>query len=168
MIGTYCCDTEKSWDDGIPLLLFAVRESIQESLGFSPFELVFGHSVRGPLKLLKEKFLSDDESSLNLLKYVSDFRERLSNACELTSSNLKAVQGKMKIRYDINSQTRSFKPGDQVLALLPIPGKPLQARYFGPYIVEKKVSDLNYIILTPGRQKQKQMCHVNMLKLYID
>lgn len=74
----------------------------------------------------------------------------------------------MKVRYDINSQTRSFKPGDQVLALLPIPGKPLQARYFGPYIVEKKVSDLNYIILTPGRQKQKQMCHVNMLKLYID
>lgn len=94
MIGTYCFDTEKSWDDGIPLLLYAVRESIQESLGFSPFELVFGHSVCGPFKLLKEKFLSDDESSLNLLKYVSDFRERLSKACVLTSSNLKAVQGK--------------------------------------------------------------------------
>ena len=35
---------------------------------FSPFELVFGHTVRGPLKLLKEKFLSDDDSSLNLLQ----------------------------------------------------------------------------------------------------
>ena len=29
---------------------------------FSPFELVFGHNVRGPLKVLKEKLLSDDES----------------------------------------------------------------------------------------------------------
>ena len=168
MMRTYCFDTEKSWDDGIPLLLFAVRESIQESLGFSPFELVFGHTVRGPLKLLKEKFLSDDDTSFNLLKYVSDFRERLSKACDLASTNLKSAQGKMKERYDHKTQSRSFNPGDQVLALLPIPGNPLQARYFGPYIVEKKVSDLNYIVLTPGRRKQKQMCHVNMLKLYID
>ena len=67
MIRSYCFDTEKDWDEGIHLLLFAVRESVQESLGFSPFELVFGHTVRGPLKLLKEKFLSDDDSSLNLL-----------------------------------------------------------------------------------------------------
>ena len=50
MIRSYCFDTEKDWDEGIHLL-FAVRESVQESLGFSPFELVFGHTVRGPLKL---------------------------------------------------------------------------------------------------------------------
>ena len=54
MIRSYC----------LHLLLFAVRESVQESIGFSPFELVFGHTVHGPLKLLKEKFLSDDDSSL--------------------------------------------------------------------------------------------------------
>ena len=56
MTRSYCFDTEKDWDEGIHLLLFAVRESVQESLGFSPFELVFGHSVHGPLKLLKENF----------------------------------------------------------------------------------------------------------------
>ena len=37
---------------------------MQEYLGFSPFELVFGHTVRGPLKLLKEKFLSQEDTSL--------------------------------------------------------------------------------------------------------
>ena len=37
MIRSYCFDTEKDWDEGIHLLLFAVRESVQESLGFSPF-----------------------------------------------------------------------------------------------------------------------------------
>ena len=40
MIHTYCYDTEKDWDEGVHLLLFAARESVQESLGFSPFELV--------------------------------------------------------------------------------------------------------------------------------
>ena len=150
------------------MLLFAVRESVQESLGFSPFELVFGHSVRGPLKLLKEKFLSNDETPLNLLQYVSDFRNRLSRACEVARSNLKTSQGKMKARYDNHVIDRKFKPGDKVLALLPIPGRPLQARYFGPYTIDKKTSDLNYIINTPGRRKNKQMCHINMLKEYFD
>ena len=89
MIKSYCFDTEKDWDEGIHLLLFAVRESVQESLGFSPFELVFGHSVCGSLKLLKEKFLSNDETPLNLLQYVSDFRNRLSRACEVARFNLK-------------------------------------------------------------------------------
>ena len=59
-------------------------------------------------------------------------------------------------------------PGDSVLALLPITGKPLQARYYGPYTVDKQISDVNYIVNTPGRRKQKQLCHVNMLKQYID
>ena len=35
MIKSYCFDTEKDWDEGIHLLLFAVRESVQESLDFS-------------------------------------------------------------------------------------------------------------------------------------
>ena len=61
-----------------------------------------------------------------------------------------------------------LQSGDKVLALLPIPGRPFQARYFGPYTVEKKASDLNYIITTPDRRKQKQLCHINMLKEYVD
>ena len=177
-IRSYCFDTEKDWDVGIHLLLFVVRESVHESLGFSPFELVFGHTVCGPLKLLKEKFLSDDDSSLNLLQYVSDFKNRLSKACEASQANFKSAQSKMKFRYDENARERNFKPGDNVLALLPIPGRPLQARYYGRYTVCKRISDVNDIINTRGwkggggvgglGRKQKHLCHINMLKEYID
>ena len=96
MIRSYCLDTENGWDEGIHLLLFAVRESVQGSLGFSPFELVFGHTVGGPLKLLKEKFLSQEDTPLSLLQYVSDFRSKLLTACEAAKSNFKKAQGKMK------------------------------------------------------------------------
>ena len=51
---------------------------------------------------------------------------------------------------------------------MPIPGRPLQAEYFGPYTIEKKASDSNHIITTPDRRKQKQLCHINMLKEYVD
>ena len=119
--------------------------------------------MRRPLKLLKEKFLSKDDSSLNLLQYVLDFKDRLSKACEAARTNLKSAQKKMKRWYDENAKERKFMPGDRVLALLPFPGKPLQARYCGPYTVDKQISDVNYIVNTPGRRKQKQLCHVNML-----
>ena len=59
----------------------------------------------------------------------------------------------MKARYNNHVIDRKFKPGYKVLALLPIPGRPLQAIYFGPYTIDKKTSVLNYIINTPGRQK---------------
>lgn len=54
------------------MLLFAVREAFRESLGFSPFELVFEHSVRGPLKHLKGKWLCEN-TYISILDYVSRF-----------------------------------------------------------------------------------------------
>jgi hypothetical protein len=167
MIKAYCYDCNKDWDEGVHLLLFAARESVQESLGFSPFELVFGHTVRGPLQLLKEKWLND-ESETNLLDYVSTFRFRLLKACEVARKNLGNSQKRMKTWYDQDAKLRTFSPGEKVLVLFPIPGQPLRARYYGPCTVESKVSDLDYIVATPDRRKPKQLCHVNMLKEYHD
>ena len=55
MLRKYCMDTKNNWEEGVPFVLFAAREVVQESTGFSPAELVFGHTVRGPLKILKTK-----------------------------------------------------------------------------------------------------------------
>ena len=75
MIIAFCQENEKDWDEGVHLLLFAARESVQELLGFSPFELVFGHQVRGPLSLLSEQW-ADKNTHISLLDYVSKFRNR--------------------------------------------------------------------------------------------
>ena len=56
--------------------LFDARENIQEYLGFSLFELVFGRNLFGPLKLLEETRLGEG-TQLNILEYVSGFEERL-------------------------------------------------------------------------------------------
>ncbi|XP_065893824.1 uncharacterized protein [Dysidea avara] len=165
MLRAYCLQEKREWDEGIPLLLFAVRESVQESLGFSPFELVFGHTPRGPLKLLKEIWLAEDSSD-NLLIHVSDVRERLTRANDLARQKLKESQCKMKTWFDRKARTRTFRPGDQVLVLLPIHGSPLQARYCGPYTVENRTSEVDYVISTPDRRKLKRLCHINMLKPY--
>ena len=77
MMRIYCFETKKDWDEGIHLLLFVARESVQESVGFSPFGIVFGHTVRRPFKLqLTEK----------LLWYVSDFHTKLFRVPSFASS----------------------------------------------------------------------------------
>lgn len=169
MLRKYCMDTGKDWDEGVPYVLFAIRETVQESLGFSPAELIFGHTVRGPLKVLKEQLMADDSvgSSTNVLDYVSQVRERLHDACAVARENLSSTQKKMKRHFDVKSVFRSFQPGDQVLVLLPVPGSCLSSSFSGPYVVDRKLSDTDYVIKTPDRRRPFRVCHINMIKAYL-
>ena len=117
-------------------------------------------------ELKKEKLLSSNNDSINLLQNVSDSCTKPFRACE-ARANLSSSQESMK-KYEVDAVERSFKPGQKVLSLLPVPSDPLNSRYFGPYVIQKKLSDLNYVVVTPDRRKQTQLCHVNMLKPYVE
>ena len=54
MLQAYCVENPGDWDKGIPLILSVTRDALNESAGYSPFELVYGHEVRGPLKFVKD------------------------------------------------------------------------------------------------------------------
>ncbi len=166
MLKKYCYDTGKDWDEGVPFVLFAIRDAKQESLGFSPSELVFGHNVRGPLKVLKEQLVAGSSSKSNVLDFVSQCREHLHRATSLAKEALSSSQVRMKQHYDKNAVERKFQPGDKVLVLLPVLGSSLSARFSGPYVVEGKVSETDYVIHTPERRRKKRLCHINMLKAY--
>ena len=66
MVRAYCFEYQNEWNQGSHLLLFAVQETLQDSLEFSPFELILGWIMRGPLKRLKENWL-DKGLPINLL-----------------------------------------------------------------------------------------------------
>ena len=120
----------------------------------------------GPLLLLKEKWLDEDPEKISVLKYVATFKDRLFRAGQIAKRNLQESQSKMKVWYDRKAKSRCFEPGDRVLVLFPVVGNPLQAKYSGPYKVVKKISNTNYLVKTPGRRKETQVCHINMLKAY--
>ena len=120
----------------------------------------------GPLLLLKEKWLDEDPEKISVLKYVVTFKDRLFRAGQIAKRNLQESQSKMKVWYDRKAKSRCFEPGDRVLVLFPVVGNPLQAKYSGPYKVVKKISDTNYLVKTPDRRKETQVCHINMLKAY--
>uniref|UniRef100_A0A4W6FVS0 Gypsy retrotransposon integrase-like protein 1 n=1 Tax=Lates calcarifer TaxID=8187 RepID=A0A4W6FVS0_LATCA len=95
----YCVELDQDWEEGLPWLLLAAREVVQESTGFSPNDLVFGHRVRGPLTLLYDH-VGQSEPPVNLLDFVNGFRHRLYMAGERAKKNLVSAQNKMKQLYD--------------------------------------------------------------------
>lgn len=155
-------------------MLFAIRETPNESLGISPFEMLFGRKVRGPLRLVKDKLLNTSSQNYNghqiyklitVTKYLDHLKSTLLEVRAFARNNLKHAQQTMKATYDKTS-ARTFQEGDKVLAFIPVPGSPLRAKYHGPYEVVKKVGETTYIINTPDRRKPTQAVHVNLIKLY--
>ena len=60
-------DEGKDWDRLLPYVLFAYREVPQASTGFSPFELLYGQSVRGPLDVLRETWEADSRGGESVI-----------------------------------------------------------------------------------------------------
>lgn len=119
MLKRMCSERPKDWDRYINSLLFASREIPQESLKFSPFELVYGRTVRGPMAILKElwtKEISDPEVK-STYQYVMDLRERLESTCELARQNLVSASKKHAKQYNKSAKDRIGMLIDQRLIL---------------------------------------------------
>ena len=164
MLKKAATDSGKDWDRLIPYLLFAYREVPQASTGFSPFELLYGRQVRGPLDILRESWEAREKSSESVVSYVLAMWEKLSRMTELVQENLGQVQRQQKVWYERNARPRELKPGNEVLVLLPTSASMLFAQWQGPYRVEKKVGKVDYVVNMLGKRKHKRMLHINLLR----
>ena len=102
-------------------LLFAYRDVPQECLGFSPFELIYGWPVRGPMQVLRELWTKDikDPQVRTTYQYVLDLRERLESTVSLAQQNLQNMSKKCKKYCNRKSRRRHLQVGSKVLVLLP-------------------------------------------------
>ena len=164
MLRKYATKAGRDWDRLIPYLLFAYREVPQSSTGFSPFELLYGHPVRGPLDILRESWEANGRSTESVVSYVLHIREKLEKMMDLVQVNMKKAQHQQKQWYDRSSCTREFEVGEEVLVLLPTATNKLFARWQGPYPVVKRVGKVNYQVDMFDRRKRHRTFHVNMLR----
>lgn len=74
MLRAYCLETGKEWDEGMSLLLFAARITVQKSMAFSPAELSVWPHHSDPFRFFFcVKLTSDCSTSQNVLDYISSF-----------------------------------------------------------------------------------------------
>uniref|UniRef100_A0A8C6U536 Integrase catalytic domain-containing protein n=1 Tax=Neogobius melanostomus TaxID=47308 RepID=A0A8C6U536_9GOBI len=164
MLRKFVSSTGADWDQWLPYLLFTYREVPQSSTGFSPFELLYGRQVRGPLDLLRDYWEQTENEGDNIIAYVIKMRERLEAMAALAQENLREAQQHQKTWFDQKARERVFSPGQKVLLLLPTSDNKLLAKWHGPYDVTKKVGNVTYELYMPDRQKKRQVFHVNLLK----
>lgn len=84
MLRQMCAKKPRDWDRYVGPLVFAYREVTQDSLGYSPFEVLYGRTVRGPVSILRE-----------LMTTVSWYRLQLQNS---QTRQKKYYYRKIKIR----------------------------------------------------------------------
>lgn len=165
MMKKVASENPRIWDRYLQPLLFAYREVPQSSTGFSPFEMLFGYDVRGPLFLIKEKLLDIDGSNedIPVTTFVISMREKLREYLKLSNAAENESKLKEKSYYDKNCRIRKFKPGDKVLLLLPTSTSKLLAEWRGPYEIVRKLNVVDYIVRVNNLEKT---FHVNMLKIF--
>ncbi|KAK3729695.1 hypothetical protein QZH41_004571 [Actinostola sp. cb2023] len=165
MLKKFVGECVNTWDKYLPYLLFAYREVPSESIGYSPFELLYGHTIRGPLSVIKEAWLEKRHDRSNMSSYVLEMRKKLSTMQQVVQKNLDKAQGKQKQIYDAHSSRRKFDVGDKALVLLPTPGSKLEVKWQGPYTVTKVLKGgLNYELDTAKAIKQHRVYHINLLR----
>ena len=167
MLRRMCAERPKDWDRFLPALLFAYREAPQESLGFSPFELMYGRSVRGPLSILRDIWTGEhiDEEVKTTYQYVIDLRERLQSTCELAREELAKATKRYQKYYNVKAKDRHFKTDDRVLILRPTDHSKLLMQWAGPYPVVRQVAKHDYVIQVADKERTY---HANLLKLYVE
>ncbi|XP_040061524.1 uncharacterized protein LOC120836604 [Ixodes scapularis] len=165
MIRRMCQESPKRWDRYLAPLLFAYREVPQASVGFAPFDLLYGRYVRGPMAILKEIWTGEhlDENTKTSYGYMVELRQRLEDTCRIAQEQLRKAKIVQKKLYDKKTRVRHLAVGDKVLLLLPSENNKLILTWKGPFKVLERRNDIDYVIDLGTRSS---LFHINMLKKY--
>ncbi|XP_042299936.1 uncharacterized protein LOC121917889, partial [Sceloporus undulatus] len=156
----------KSWPQLVEPLLFAFREVPQSSLGFSPFELVYGRRPRGILDIVKEGWEEEAPNSQTELQFVLRMRQHLKEIGQMARENLQKAQEEQKRYFDSKVKERSLQVGQQVLVLLPAQKAKLFAKWQGPFEVVRRVGPVDYEVKMGQDPPKTRVFHINLLKAW--
>jgi hypothetical protein len=146
-----------------------LRTSVNETLGISPYQAVFGRAATGPLQLLCDDWIGKRPLPLDIAKapceYLTDLERKLQIASEYAMQHADREQTRYTHAYNLRSRDKSFQVGERVIYLMPSSTHKLTRTWQGPCVVVKKNSPYSYVIEFDGKQ---QWCHANNLRKYND
>jgi len=141
----------QDWSKYITPVMFAVRDTPQDSAGFTftPFELLFGHRVGTPMTLLKHLWTGEKEDPevKAAYQYVLDLRERIEETCQLVQEEIAKVQKRNQTYYNRRARERRLNIGDCVLLLLLTENNKLTLAWRGPPGRIKSLKGLERLII---------------------
>ncbi|UYV71884.1 K02A2.6-like [Cordylochernes scorpioides] len=157
-------------DEILPFITHAYNTTIQETIGYSPFFLLFG---REPMSLLDDENIPTESNMDDYDEYTENYLDKIARTRQVVINNTEKTQKRMKRNYDKKHNERIYEPGHLVEVWTPVRkiGKceKLLRKYFGPYRILKKLSNVNYLIEPKDNPGQDPLIvHVSRLKPYFE
>ena len=94
---------KKDWDLYLPFVLFAYRQTPHTVTGFSPFQLIYGFNVRGPLEILRDNWVDGCVAETTLIDWVEQLKMNLMDFSVIVGDRSALAKCKMKVLYDKSS-----------------------------------------------------------------
>ena len=155
---------QKDWDVYLPYLLFACREVPSSSTGYSPFELLYGKEVHGPLDVLRQQWVPTSKTPRDATEWLVQLRDSLDAMRATAAENQSKAKTYSKTYHDKTAKDRQFKIGDKVLVFSPVvTGKrndKLSDRWQGPYTIFGQVTPVTYMVDMQERNKKHRTVHL--------
>lgn len=118
MLRKHLARNQKYWDTYLPYLLFTYRGVPQKLVGFSPFEMLCGRRVRGPLDVLHETCMGESAGEQTVAEYMNQMQHQLQQMTELVHENLGQAQVRQQRNCNSRAKKHELNAFDQVLLLL--------------------------------------------------
>jgi len=127
----------QDWDARLPYVLFAYHATVQQSIGESPFFLLYRRDPHIPT----EATLSTARSTICLDDYKTELIQNMSSAWQLVQNVIRKSQNRQKATHDKKASDTAVKLGDQDFVYMPairtVPAYKLAQPYKGPYCIVK-------------------------------
>ena len=167
MLSLFVSECQKNWDEYLPYLMLAYRTSKHSSTQVTPCKMMFGRDVTLPVDLVEpipEKYKVD---RIEPCQYVKELEGKLSVVHEFARQKLKCASEIQKYYYDMKSFGSRFKVGDVILLYHPLKKigitPKLQCYWKGPYVVTKRINNVNYEI-KQSPTGTPQIVHFNRMR----
>ncbi|VDI15243.1 Hypothetical predicted protein, partial [Mytilus galloprovincialis] len=155
----------KHWEDMVPSILFSLNSTANDSVKYSPFEILYGSRPKFPL--------SGHVRDLNLASipkdyhdYLKQFSERLDIIRNEVKDHALKSQTAMMERANQKVHNYTLRLGDFVyMSKDPTgPGHKFKFKFAGPYVVENCESPHLYTLKDQTTSKIFPSIHINRLK----
>lgn len=151
----------RQWHKCIPFIIWAIRESGNETTGMAPYTLLYGHQPRGPLHILRESWTGERTLPLDLNKSETEYMQELKSQLELirryADNHVEFAQAVYVNEFNKRAKDKSFEIGDKVIVLFPDSTFKLKSQWQTGIVVDL-FDEYSYLIEMQDGKTQKNTC----------
>ena len=159
-------DEPKKWSDYLPYVTHAINNSVCQSTGHTPFQLLYGVPIRDVVDVYLPRI--PENTTKKREQAYTYFHDKVERIRKYAADNIKSAKENQKKNYDKHSRQHSFSKGDKVYIRIQKrklnEDTKLRNQYEGPYFIKDFISPTNVTLFDKKGKPLPRSTLINNLK----